>query len=190
MSMARKKISIRREIKLERLNKHLEEVEGLSMQWASSLTYQSTLPPVPFLEDKPIANHMLRKHLRKRTLWKNYTEWEQRVRKIRELTEMLFKKVREEGLSIRDASPIVNAAFKGYCFFFSPIFGSEYKEIIKANKSLVRKLASLEEMNELRREWDSMRALGKKMYGLVFKAIKSSDILYPCQFCKRLWEDD
>ncbi len=181
---------IRTQIKLERLRKHLEEVEEISMKWASQLTYQSILPPVLFLEGKPLYNHMLRKHLRKRALWKNYTEWEQRIRRIRELSETLFKKAQEEGLSRSDASPVVNAAFKERYFFFTPVFGSSDKEIIKANKSIVEGLVSLEEMAELGKEWDSMRALGEKMHELVFKAIRSSDILYPCQLCKQLWEDD
>jgi hypothetical protein len=44
-------------------------------------------------------------------------------------------------------------------------------------------------MLELAREWQQVLDLQKKMRELAEKAIKSSDILYPCQFCRRLWQE-
>ncbi|GAI23265.1 unnamed protein product, partial [marine sediment metagenome] len=54
---------------------------------------------------------------------------------------------------------------------------------------MISELGESKEMLELAQEWQRVLALQEKMIELVQKAIESSDILYPCQFCRRLWQE-
>jgi len=54
--------------------------------------------------------------------------------------------------------------------------------------SMIYAIATLDEMKQIATDWQQVLVLQKSMRELVNKALKSSDILYPCRFCKRLWE--
>jgi hypothetical protein len=62
-------------------------------------------------------------------------------------------------------------------------------EVREEYLQMISELAQSKEMKELAKEWQQVLILGERMRGLVQKAIKSSDILYPCQFCRRLWQE-
>jgi hypothetical protein len=53
---------------------------------------------------------------------------------------------------------------------------------------LIYTLAQQQEMHNVVEEWKQVLKLQERMQELVGKALKSSDFLYPCWFCKYLWE--
>lgn len=53
--------------------------------------------------------------------------------------------------------------------------------------ALIRDIVRIPDMAKLKDEWLSMKDLSEKMSGLVRKALKGRDILYPCRYCKHLW---
>jgi hypothetical protein len=57
-----------------------------------------------------------------------------------------------------------------------------------------RKLKQIQQLKESKlpfdREWAEASVLQERMVALAQKAVKSSDFLYPCQFCRRLWQVD
>lgn len=188
--MANKKMSeeVRTRIKLQRLNKHLEEVEELCEQWRKELV---TLAPFDrkSLLDTASNNHMLRRHLRSRALWGYYPKLQEKRDRMKELAEVLHRKAREAGVSRQTL--ILEEAFSRICVVgFSPVQTGADRAVLKENEEAIVKLARLDEMKQLRDEWKEARAIGEKMHGLIWKAVKSSDILYRCQFCRRLWEDN
>jgi len=190
MVMARRKMSeeVRTRIKLQRLNKHLEEVEELCEQWRKELL---TLAPfyLESLLDTASNNHVLRRHLRSRALWRYHSKMELSRSRMKELGEVLRQKVGEEGVSRQTL--ILEEAFRRICVAgFSPVQTDADRVVLKENEEAIVKLARLDEMRQLRDEWMEARAMGEKMQGLIRKAVKSSDILYRCQFCRRLWEDN
>jgi len=75
------------EIKKEYLKEHLENIQGLLENWIK----ETSTPPLfahhngiwgwqyvykPSSEQDPDTKHMLKRHLRSRTLWRHHTEWE------------------------------------------------------------------------------------------------------------------
>lgn len=81
------------EIKKDRLEKHLREVEKTIKEWIPQL-----LAPDPFasrgnirgwqkvyqssIEADPTLNHMVRKHLKSRRLWRLHTEWQSTLNEV------------------------------------------------------------------------------------------------------------
>lgn len=80
------------EIKKEYFKEHLDKVKKLIELWINELS-----APLPYskeqrrgwqvryspaAEQNPDNNHMIRKHLKSRTLWRNHTSWEQKLELI------------------------------------------------------------------------------------------------------------
>ena len=103
MAKAVKHSEMAKEIKKDYLLRHLDEVEKLITDWIPQLN-----APAPFLllddnwgwlsiyrpalEETPDSKHVIRQHLRNRTLWKHHAEWERKL----EATWDLIIKVRKE----------------------------------------------------------------------------------------------
>ena len=103
MAKAVKHSEMAKEIKKEYLLRHLDEVEKLITDWIPQLS-----APAPFLlldddwgwlsiyrpalEENPDSKHVLKQHLRSRTLWRHHTEWKRKL----ETTWDLITKVRKK----------------------------------------------------------------------------------------------
>jgi hypothetical protein len=248
------------QVKRDRLNKHLNEVEELIERWITELAAPSpfywqeseesqrflssgagALPTrtgeylrlqpwklwacrsvyVPPLEQDTASNHILRKHLRKRALWRYHSEWEQRLNRIRELgapiceraTEIeKIEKARAVGKELTEDYKAIalqvaleqalghapeklysQRAFRGVCYGEVVIEKSanaqQMTEVAENHWQMASELGQSREMLELAQEWQHALALQERMREIAQKAIKSSDILYPCQFCRRLWQE-
>ena len=244
------------QVRRDRLNKHLNEVEELIEKWVSELAAPSPFcwseseesaefgvqtirlpvrPPEyipekrwelwacrgvyePLVEQDTASNHILRKHLRKRTLWRYHTEWEQRLNRIRDLAVPVCEKAEKmqdersagweltedyKGIALQTALELVlgHAPAKSYSqksgFHRGVWYGEilieksanprQMNEVAEQHWQMVSELGQSKEMLELAQEWQQVPELQGKMTELAQKAIKSSDILYPCQFCRRLW---
>jgi len=53
---------------------------------------------------------------------------------------------------------------------------------------MIRRLARLDSLKEALEVWSEIEALGKQMWEIGRRIIKSHDILYPCQYCRHLWK--
>ena len=163
------------------------------------------------------SNHILHKHLRKRALWTHHTEWQQRLNRIRQLGEPICERATEmenelakgrqltenyKAVALLEALELAlgHAPEKSY----SPrAQGVPYTErgipekvrfprvnkVREEHRQMISELGQSKEMLELAKEWQQVLNLQEKMKELAQKAIKSSDILYPCQFCRRLWQE-
>lgn len=90
------------ELKKERLREHLEEVQQLGEEWRGQLSAPSPFSkkfnpksPIrykPSLEVDVDMFHMLKRHIKSRALWRNHTEWETNLEKIRDLEEPIGKR--------------------------------------------------------------------------------------------------
>jgi len=90
MAKAVKYSEMAKEIKKEYLLRHLDEVQKLITDWIPQIN-----APAPFLlqnddwgwlsiyrpalEETPDSKHVLKQHLRSRTLWRHHTEWERKL---------------------------------------------------------------------------------------------------------------
>lgn len=103
MSRAVKESNLAKEIKKDYLKKHLEEVIGLIERWIGELDAPPPLGPregslawrsvySPATEQDPDANHMLRRHVRSRTLWKHHAVWQANMDKVWNLTQRVQEK--------------------------------------------------------------------------------------------------
>jgi hypothetical protein len=63
----------------------------------------------------------------------------------------------------------------------------EAEQVSSQHRQLAEEAAQSEEMLFLAEEWREVLKLKARMQESASKALKSSDILYPCQFCRRLW---
>ncbi len=199
--------------------------------WACRSVY---VPPV---EQDTVSNHILRKHLRKRPLWRYHTEWEQRLNRIRELgypiceraTEMENERAKgrkltedykatallvalelalgrtpeksysprvqgvtydeSRGIPEKSRSPRYQGLLYGDLLIEKTANAEQGKVVEEEHRQMISELGESKEMLELAQEWQRVLDLQKKMIELVQKAIESSDILYPCQFCRRLWQE-
>jgi len=245
------------EVRRDRLNKHLNEVEAVIQEWITDLdaphpfywwpseesrkltppspTYPTVMPMeplrlepwrlwacrsvyVPRAEQDTASNHILRKHLRKRALWKYNTEWRQRLDRIKELGVSICEKATEMGnLRAKGRKPTEDykaiallmalelalghdpeksysqAQRQGVCYAGILIEKSatpqQTNEVAEEHWQIISELGQSKEMRELALEWQQVLDLQERMKELAQKAIKSSDILYPCQFCRRLWQE-
>jgi len=180
--------------------------------WACRSVY------VPSQEQDIASNHMLRKHLRKRALWTYHAEWEQRLNRIKELGTRICERATEienvqaegkgltedyKAIALRVALELAlgggpeksysQRGSRGVCYAGVLIEKSanaqQMNEVAEEHWQLISELGQSKEMLELAREWQHALALQERMRELAQKAIKSSDILYPCQFCRRLWQE-
>lgn len=90
MAKTVKQSAVAREIKKDYLVKHLDLVERLIAEWMAQFKVAGPFSPHdgvlgwqseyrPLLEVDPDSNHMLRSHVRSRTLWRHHTDWEQKI---------------------------------------------------------------------------------------------------------------
>ena len=90
-----------RELMRDRLRIHLDGVETLISDWRGQLSAPDPFRPVasdiwpvlyrPALEHDPDNNHMLRRHLHSRPLWKHHSDWGFKLECIHGLGEPLVK---------------------------------------------------------------------------------------------------
>ncbi len=106
MAKAVKHSEMAKEIKKDYLLRHLDEVEKLITDWIPQIN-----APAPFLllddnwgwlsvyrptlEEIPDSKHVIRQHLRNRTLWKHHAEWERRLEAIWDLITKVRKKAND-----------------------------------------------------------------------------------------------
>lgn len=94
--------SVAQEIKKEYLKEHLDYVRSLIGTWVSQLNAPPPLAPQKdswgwqsvyraVEEIDPDNNHMIRRHLRSRTLWTHHAEWERNLDHIYDLQSQLGK---------------------------------------------------------------------------------------------------
>ncbi|MCL0077420.1 hypothetical protein M1O12_05330, partial [Dehalococcoidia bacterium] len=232
------------QVKKDRLNKHLSEVEEVIERWITGLDapppffWQPSeesesfgessavagvlirpadyfrLQPwklwacrsvyVPDVERDTASNHMLRKHLRKRALWKYHTEWEQRLNRISEIgvpicqraTEMEDARAKgkdltedykatalmvalEQALGHAPEKLYSQKAFRGVCYAGVVIEKSanaqKMNEVAEEHWQMASELGHSKEMLELAQEWQDALALQGRMKELAEKALKSSE---------------
>ena len=101
MAKAVKHSEMAKDIKKDYLLRHLDEVAKLITDWIPQISAPAPLLLLddnwgwlsiyrPALEEYPDSKHVLRQHLRNRTLWRHHTEWERKL----EATWELITKVR------------------------------------------------------------------------------------------------
>ena len=179
--------------------------------WACHSVYR------PSTEEDADSNHMLRRHLRSRALWRHHTQWQQRLNKIRELATPLCEKAArmsseratgreltedylglalylawqmalgynpEKSYSRRQGS---SGVWYGDYVIEKAASSEEISEVGDRHWEMINQLALISEMRAIVQEWQQILPLQEQMRELAGKAVKSSDILYPCQFCRRLW---
>ena len=181
--------------------------------WACRSVY------MPRVEQDTASNHILRKHLRKRALWTYHTEWQHRLNRIRELgtpicekaTQMESARAKGKGLTEDYKAVALQVALElalghateksysqkasqGVCYAGvviekTAVNTQQMSEVGEEHWQMVSELGQSNEMLELAQEWQQSSELQERMRELAWKALKSSDILYPCQFCRRLWQE-
>jgi len=182
------------------------------IQWALRTIY------MPSTEQDPITNHILRKHLRKRSLWTYHTQWEQRLKHVTELAPAARDKLSQivkpykgnwdttedyEGIVLEKALELAIGQEGIGHYWQKPGFSSgvwlddilieksapteEVKQVGSQHRKLVEEIAQSEEMRSVAVEWVEVIKLQDKMQQLAINTLKSSDILYQCKFCRRLW---
>jgi hypothetical protein len=88
------------ELKKEYLREHLESIKSLVRRFISELHPPEPLAPNerawgwqslyrPPSENNPDDNHMLRRHLKSRALWRHYRNWEQKLEGIWQLIQQV-----------------------------------------------------------------------------------------------------
>lgn len=227
------------QIKKERLDKHLAQVEKLIGEWVPELSapdpfasctrgdswgWQSRYEPDT--EQNSDSNHMLRKHLKSRALWKHHADWQNGLGRVFQMLDSVRRKAGQmHHEASRDRKPASKkreytesylgtalwrafclarkqapnidytrgdggkgVKFGGYVIETSSGTEAEFAAIGEEHRGLSRKLSKLSEMKEIAGEWALICELQSRMQALVSKALKSSDYLYPCTFCKRLWK--
>jgi hypothetical protein len=226
------------QVKKERLDKHLADVERLIEGWISQLSatdpfasytrgdswgWHSTF--VPASEQDADSNQMLRKHLKSRALWKHHFDWRRKLDRVFEMSASVRKEAGQrdpEGRPdkrstsekrVHTESYLGTALWQAFClargqtqnvdytrgddgkgvrfggYLIETSSGSktEFATICEEHRSLSRELSRLDEMKAIAKEWALVEELQTKMQALTGKALKSSDYLYHCTFCKRLW---
>ncbi len=100
MAKAVKYSQVATELKKEYLRDHLESIKTLINSWISELPPPEPLAPNNRVwgwqslyrsprQDNPDDNHMLRRHLKSRALWRHHSNWELKLEEIWQLTEQV-----------------------------------------------------------------------------------------------------
>jgi hypothetical protein len=164
---------------------------------------------------------MLRQHLRSRSLWSHYANWERKLESIWRLTNQVKEKANrmhpEQSLNkqLQYIEDYVNTAlWQGFEMACGNVLKIDYKvpenqlglsfgayiiEISAATKAvrdLVEKehkdfsheISRIGEMKDLVSLWSDIKELQESILALAMKDLKSSNILYPCRFCRHLWK--
>ena len=99
---------VKREIKKKWLEQHLEEVETLAGEWLGQLFLANPFYPFKYEEEwkdtyqPPVEcdadrNHMLRRHVRSRTLWAYHAKWQQLLREFTALRKETLQEAKRLG---------------------------------------------------------------------------------------------
>ena len=228
------------QIKKERLDRHLGEVERLIAEWIPQLSATDPFASYtrgdswgwpetyrPGLQQDADSNHMLRRHLRSRALWAHHSDWGSRLEGAFELSTNVREKAAHlhhgkgskgksgsragthtEGYlgaalwqafrlarnhppdtgNYRRGDGGKGVGFGGYLIETSSASEKRFTRIRQEHLSLSYELSGLDEMKAIAEEWALIEKLQSQMQTLASKALKSSDFLYPCRFCKRLWK--
>ncbi len=181
-------------------------------QWALQTLY---MPPT---EQDAVTNHMLRKHLRKRSIWTNHAQWERGLKRVSELAPAARNKLSQlaeahrggwettedyEGTALEKALDLAAGQERQEPYWQKPVFShgvwlgdilieksagpEEVQKVGSQHRQLIEEAAQSEEMRSVAIEWGNVLKLQGRMQELASKTLKSSDILYPCQFCRPLW---
>lgn len=163
---------------------------------------------IPSNEKDVDKNHMIHRHLRSRALWRNHSEWERCIREIERLGIAIYKKAAQKhpGVSKNYLQTALWAAFetatggkirklyelvegKGVTFYGHIIDLQDNFTVKKREDEhweIISELSKCEEITKLIIMRKQARVFQERMTGLANKALLSSDIFYPCKFCKRL----
>jgi hypothetical protein len=97
----------------------------------------------------------------------------------------LFKEVKRdryhlvsEGILYYDHDPIATSIQQT----------EEKSMVVMEHWGLIYELADLKQTKEAIKLWMQIKEIEEKIRRLVMNALKSSDILYPCRFCRHLWK--
>jgi hypothetical protein len=64
---------------------------------------------------------------------------------------------------------------------------AEVQQVGDLHRALIERVAQSKDMIALAEKWRDVLRLTDIIQELTIKTLKSSDILYPCQFCRKLW---
>jgi hypothetical protein len=206
----------------ERLTEHLRSVDSLIKDWVGELslpmpfTFGETswpcrVPYTPRSESDEDKNHILRRHLRGRALWRNHADWMRKVRMLEEQGGVICRQATEMrpqcSAAYREAA--LWAAYrlaigekfkkkyaveqgKGITFYGVTIddttVTTEKDRVADDHWKMLTSLAKLKEMATFIEMLERARVFQMRIRDLVVKVLSSSDIFYPCKFCKRLME--
>lgn len=105
-------------LKRDRLRVHFAEVEKLASAWAVQLRAEEPFPAVdseiwpmsykPSLEGDRDNNHMLRRHIKSRALWKHHADWQRKLELVNGLCEMLAIEAASQMEAVGQSSPDLN----------------------------------------------------------------------------------
>lgn len=169
------------------------------------------VPYTPRSERDVDKNHILHRHLRSRALWRNHADWVRIVRMLEEQGGTIGKRATEMrpqcSVAYREAA--LWAAYrlatgekfkkkyeveqgKGITFYGVTIddttVTTEKDRVADDHWKMLRSLAYCKEMATFIEMLEQARVFQMRMRDLVVKVLSSSDIFYPCKFCKRLME--
>jgi hypothetical protein len=210
---------VARQVMREKLIKHLDVVEELISTWLQQVSV-----PEPFIiEDKtwPIEleyipsstkdedkNHMIRRHLHSRMLWRNYSDWERKIRDIELCGKELYKKVKKgnpntskiylhtilwaayrivTGKEVKKKYGLVedkDLTFYGYVI--ADIHPEVLNEIENEHWESISDTSEYKEMTDIVKIRLETEPLQERISDLANKILLSGDIFYPCKFCRRL----
>ncbi|MBU2009193.1 MAG: hypothetical protein KJ624_05070 [Chloroflexi bacterium] len=99
---------MKRELKKKWLEEHLDEVQKVGRDWLGQLYSGDPFFPFtraedweepyqPSIEGDADQNHMLRRHIRSRTLWGYHAKWQQLVREFTALRKQILQEAKQLG---------------------------------------------------------------------------------------------
>ena len=218
-----------KELKKDRLQIHLLEIETLVVNWRLQLS-----APIPFssessrtwsapyrpqLEQDIDSAHMLRKHVRSRALWKHHTDWGFNLDRVCSLAEpvvhygknlvtdftgkwadfkftdyFLWTAIEKAFLQVSGTSSgreYRHHSNQGLSFgscVIEEVASNQLMTVVEnGHRELVKQLMKRLEWKEISGYWQEVKKSELSMGRLVTDVMKSSDIFYPCRFCRRLF---
>ncbi len=96
------------------------------------------------------------------------------------------------GLEIDDWYKIpddkIGVSYGAYKIEVSATNENERSQVEKDHRQYISQIANNIGMMRLVELWQEVTTLQDQMYSIGNRALKSSDILYPCRFCRHLWQ--
>lgn len=175
----------------------------------------------PAIAIEPDNNHIIRHHLRSRTLWSHHGNWGRELDSI----WYLINQVRQAANNIYTGKLSNNSrqytkdylntalwqsfevacnrtlridykvpenqkglSFGAYIIETSIATTKDRNMVEKEHRDLSDEIAQTDEMKNLVNLSIDIIKLQEAMQAIAMKALKSSDILYPCRFCRHLWK--